>query len=284
VKRLFSVVLPLLLLAAGLASPARAQTASHRYVVFLAGLCPWTNSDAYCHGQIDAGTRARATFRTLIAAMSRAHLAYTPLYYSYDPAHNSYTVTQTHGSVSASTAALNAELQAVRSGDPAASFILIGHSLGGVIAARWAAGHAAGAESVITFDSPLRGIRAGSLLGSVFGGAVWKGLQPDSPTIRSITDRPASWWQATGHLHTVANTADVLVPPGEALLGARHTVTDSSCPVDLLVVRSCHGAVLSDTALNTWVVSHWLAPTVAPTPSPTAALPSPPAASPTAAP
>jgi pimeloyl-ACP methyl ester carboxylesterase len=239
--------------------------------MFLAGLCPWTNSDPYCHGQIDAGTRARATFGTLIAAMNRAHLGYTPLYYSYDAARSSYTVTQTHQSVTVSAAALASELNAVHSRDPSATFVLVGHSLGGVVAASWASGHTGPAlQGIVTFDSPLRGIRAGSALGTVFGGAVWTSLQPGSASIRAITARPGSWWQTTGHLHTVANTADLLVPPSEALLGETHTVTDSSCPRDLLVIRSCHGAVLSDAALSSWVVAHWLAPAPAPTPSPTA--------------
>jgi hypothetical protein len=280
VKRFLLAVLPLLLLVAGPSSPVRAQTPVHRYVMFLAGLCPWTGSDSHCHGTIDAGARARATFGTLIAAMNRAHLVYTPLWYSYDATRSSYTVTQTHESVSVATAALNAQLGTVRAHDSGASFLLIGHSLGGVVAARWAAGHTARPPAaIITFDSPLRGIRGGSILGNVFGGAVWKGLQPGSPAIRAITGRPSGWWQGTAHLHTVANTADVLVPPAEALLGDTHTVTDSSCPADLFVVHSCHGAVLSDAALNAWVVSHWLAVAA---PVPTATAPPPPAPSPTA--
>ncbi len=276
-KRFLLVLLPLVLLAAGMVSPVQAQTSSHRYVVFLAGLCPWTNSDHYCHGQIDAGVRARATFRTLIAAMRSAHLDYTPLYYSYDSTRSDYTVKQTHRSVGASAAGLSAEIRAVQSTDPEASFVLVGHSLGGVVAARWASMHrTAPAASVITFDSPLRGIRGGSVLGRVFGGDVWKSLQPGSASIRSIVTQPTAWWLTDGHLHTVANTADVLVPPSEALLGDEHTVADTACPRDLLFMRSCHGAVLSDATLNAWVVAHWIAPDLNPTPSPTP-MPTPPA-------
>lgn len=272
-KRSLFAVLPLLLLVAGMTSPVRAQTPSHRYVVFLAGLCPWTNSDPYCHGQIDAGVRARATFRTLIAAMKAAHLSYTPLYYSYDPAGSTYTVRQTHQSVGAS-ALLTAQIRATRAQDPGASFILVGHSLGGVIAARWASMHRTSpAASIVTFDSPLRGIRGGSALARVFGGDVWRSLQPSSQSIRAITAQPTAWWQTTGHLHTVANTADILVPPSEALLGDERTVADTACPQDLLFMRSCHGAVLSDTALNTWVVAHWIMPSLSSSPAPTSTVP-----------
>lgn len=279
-KRRLSVVLPLLLLAAGMAAPARAQTAPHRYVVFLAGLCPWANSDPYCHGHIDAGVRARATFRTLIAAMNAAHLSYTPLYYSYDGQSSTYTVTETQGSVGRSAAVLAGEIGAIQSTDPTATFILVGHSLGGVIAARWVAAHPRSpVASIIAFDSPLRGIRGGAALGTFFGGDVWKSLQPGSEAIRAIAAEPAAWWQTAGHLHTVANTADVLVPPSEALLGDGRTVADTACPRDLLFIRSCHGAVLSDAALNTWVVSRWIASALASTPPPTVpAVPTPPAA------
>jgi pimeloyl-ACP methyl ester carboxylesterase len=258
------------LLIAGMTSPARAQTSPHRYVVFLAGLCPWTNSDPYCHGQIDAGVRARATFRTLIAAMQAAHLSYTPLYFSYAAAGSAYTVKQTHESVGASAALLTADIRAVRAQDPDASFVLIGHSLGGVVAARWASTHRfTPAASIVTFDSPLRGIRGGSALAQVFGGDVWKSLQPGSASIRAITAQPATWWRTTAHLHTVANRADILVPPSEALLGEGHAVADTACPRDLLFMRSCHGAVLSDGALNAWVVTRWIAPVFSSTPSPT---------------
>lgn len=269
-KRALLLLFSFGLLAGGTVLPARAQAASHTYVVFLAGLCPWTGSDSHCHGEIDAAARARATFGTLIAAMTRDHLAYTPLYYSYDGAASSYTVAQTHGSVSTSAAALTQQIRAVRAHDPAASFFLVGHSLGGVIAARWAVGHrTAPVAGIITFDSPLRGIRGGSALGQIFGGPVWSSLQPGSSAIRAITKQPNAWWGASGHLHTVANRADVLVPPSEALLGEQHAVTDSSCPRDLLFIRTCHGAVLSDTALNAWVVARWIAPVAAP-PVPTA--------------
>jgi pimeloyl-ACP methyl ester carboxylesterase len=289
--------------------PANAQSPNHLYIVFLPGLCGWPHSDPYCRGEDNARTRARATFGTLIVALGRAHVQYRPVYYSYSSRNAlSYSAQDTEQPVAQSVAALQTQVQAVKGRDPGAHFDFVGHSLGGVIAAEWSLAHArqSGSKrlrgvrgylhSIVTLDSPLLGIRypyLGSLLSRIFGGQVWSDLQGNSPIIRRIVALPSSWWTYRGHLHSVANTRDILVPPGEALLGTSKQVTDDRCNVDLLLVRSCHGAVLSDSALNRWIACHWITtkqqcipatptatPTSTPSPSPTETPTPPPTSTP----
>lgn len=266
------------------------QPSAHLYVMFIPGLCGWQYSDPYCHGHVGAGSRARGTFSTLILALSAAHIQYTPLYFSYNPAHSDYyTVGDTHQAIAISTDALEKELRQVYQRDPQASFDLVGHSLGGVVAASWAVtdGRRYGLDpsqgllervgSIVTFDSPLKGIRTvytSNLVAQLFGGAVWYSLQPNEETIKEIMFFPDSWWRTVGHLHTVANVFDRIVPADEASLGDTKLVQDNACNRDILFFKSCHGAVLTDTTLNRWVVAHWLTPalprpTATPTPLPT---------------
>jgi pimeloyl-ACP methyl ester carboxylesterase len=279
---------------AGSTQRVAAQTApAHLYIMLMPGLCGYPGSDPYCKGNVNAQARAQSTFRTLTGALSRAHVKYTPLYFSYHVAQpKTYTVNDTHQSVARSVDALEAQLRAVRKTDAKATFDLIGHSLGGVVAASWAVsnGRAYGfngsgllhsVNSIVTFDSPLRGISSrymNSFVTRLLGGTVAYSLQPDSETIKEITFFPDSWWRTTGHLHSIANSADEIVPPPESLLGDRKLVLDSQCSRDVLFLRTCHGAVLSDATLNTFVACHWITtqyqcsapPTPTPTRTPTA--------------
>ena len=229
---------------------------------------------------------------------------YTPAYYSYaqrNPA--SYTAADTRQALTRSVSALAAQISAIHRKGPRAEIDLVGHSLGGVVAASFVAtgGRQSGSgalrgvsrylHSIVTFDSPLKGIGGsglGTILRSVFGGKVWTDLQRNSTVIRRIVGLPNAWWKSSGHLHSIANTRDVLVPPAEALLGAKKTVTDGSCPVDLVVLRSCHGAVLADRALNRFVACDWITTTqqcvATPTPTLTPTPTRPPTPTATAAP
>ncbi len=301
---------------AGSAQPA--PPAAHLYIMFLPGLCAYTNSDPYCHGRIDAAARARSTFHTLITELATAHVGYTPLFYSYNPSDaGGYTVSGTHQTVARSVDALERELRAARQRAPSSRFDLVGHSLGGVVAASWAVTngrqygfHASRGllqvvNSIVTFDSPLHGLQntlSNNLVTRLFGGDVAYSLQPDSETIKEILFFPNQWWRTKGRLHSVANRADIVVPPAESLLGQTRQVNDTACNRDLLFLRSCHGAVLADTVLNRFIACHWITtsdqcnPRPTPTPMPTAtqtpvpptptitptiALPPPPAISPT---
>ena len=284
-------------------SPPPLATASHLYLVLLPGLCGYENSDPYCHGQVSASARARGTFRVLLAAADRAGIHYTVVPYSYDPARSTYTVAETHQSVARSVAALDAQLQRVWNADPHATFVLVAHSLGGVVAASWTVTDARNetgpgsrqalsrVHSIVTYDSPLRGIPAvfsNPIAEAIFGGQVLHSLGRNSPTIRAILAFGDPWWRTQAHLHSIANRADRIVTAGEAALGDSRQVTDRNCPVDLLFIRSCHGAVLSDVALNTFVACNWITnatqcvtPTATPTPIPPTATPTATATTPT---
>src|SRR5207302_3492190 len=139
--------------------------------VLLPGLCAWTNSDPYCHGEINAAARAGATFRVLSQQLTAVHARYRAVYFSYDPRNPAgYTVDQTHQAVARSASALETQLRSVWTRDRNARFDLVGHSLGGVVAASWAVsdgrhygyhasqGLLSRVNSIVTYDSPVRGL------------------------------------------------------------------------------------------------------------------------------
>jgi hypothetical protein len=271
--------------------PASSQVVSPQrlYIMFLPGLCGPSSSN--CASRIDASGRGRATFHTLINTLARAGVAYQPLYYGFNPDHPAvYSPADTRQAISRSVFALDRQLRAVRRQDPKAIFDLAGYSLGGVIAANWTAtlarptravhGMLRYLHSIVTLDSPLLGIRTPGygIAAQFFGGDVWNNLQPDSAVITAITSLPGSWWKSRVHLHTVANTADRIVPPSESLLGEGHVVTDRSCRDTFLSITLCHGAVMDDVKLGRFIACRWMTsadqcvvkPTSTPTPRATA--------------
>jgi pimeloyl-ACP methyl ester carboxylesterase len=276
-----AAILPL-----GYSQAARpAASNPHLYVVFLPGICGWTGSDRYCKGTINAAARATGTFRTLIGQLGAAKIRYSPIFYSYRPGSSTYTVNDTHSSVARDVTGLEGQLRAVSKRDSKAKFVLAGHSLGGVIAASWAVstGRQYGLNpskgllrttlNIITFDSPVKGLYGRFWTNPVvrlFAGPAWYSLQTTSETIKEIVFFPDSWWRSTGHLHTIANSADEVVPPPESLLGDKKLVFDSHCSTDLLIFKTCHGTVLSDVTLNKYVACHWVTGPCACSPRPTA--------------
>lgn len=282
------------------AAATRARAASnHLTIVFMPGLCGLPGSDSHCSGRINAADRATATFVHLRAALNAKHVRYASLFYSYrlgQPQY--YTRADTRSRVERSVGALESQMRSAAKSDPTTRFVVLAYSLGGVVAANWAVtagrtGTRSGApallnrvQSIVTLDSPVRGIRTGILnedIGHALIGDAWYSLQPSSTVIRQILAYHDPWWKRTGHLHTVANTRDLIVPASEATLGTVHIVTDSKCNRDILFLRSCHGAVMEDDALSTYIVCHWIAssaclppatptatavPTVAPTATP----------------
>jgi hypothetical protein len=272
------------------ASPSRAS-AGHLYIALLPGLCGPINPD--CRPRTDAAARARATFALLLSSLKAARVQYVPVYYSYNPSNPAaYSPADSRQPVPRSVEALDRQLRAVESKDPAARFDLIGYSLGGVVAASWAVTDGRGVRgllkfvhSIVTLDSPLKGIHVGiaaPLVKQLFGAEVVNSLMPDSSTISGIVSFGNPWWRSAGHLHTIANTADRIVPPSEALLGETRTVTDAHCPADFLGIAFCHGAVLRDAQASRYIACNWITtasqcaapPTVTPTTQAPTATPS----------
>lgn len=259
---------------------ARAEVTQPVTVVFIAGLCPWPHADPYCIRRVNAAARGVATFAAVLTAMDEAHISYRALHYSYDPRDPaSYAVTDTHATLARSAAVLDRIVRRALAGAPDRKVDLVAYSLGGVVAAEWAAtlgrrerllGHV---RSIVTMDSPVRGVHAllpASVLVRVFSGNVWADLQPRSRAIRQITAFHDAWWRRSAHLHSLANRADRLVPPSDALLGDRHTVSDTVCPADFAFLHSCHGAILNDAAASRLIACSWIAPDNPCAPRPTA--------------
>ncbi len=274
---------------------AQVQPTRHLYIVFLPGLCGWPVGDRECRGRVSDAARGSATFQTLRGALSAAGITYSAVYYSYSVRHRRrYTAAETRQSIPLSVRALQKQILAIGRHDPNARIDLVGYSLGGVIETSWAAtrSHLRGGllhsiHSMVAFDSPMLGVQASfvsDFATSLIGGGVWADLRPNSATILRITSQSPRWWHHVAHMHSVANTADLFVPPFEAILGYPHIVTDAACPKDVLFLRSCHGAVQADRALNQWVACHWITNArqcLRPTPTPTATATPTPTASPT---
>lgn len=282
------------------AAPGRhaSATATHFYITFLPGICGPVNSD--CRTSTIAASRARATFHLLLRSLGDAHVRYLPIYYSYSRTNpHAYRPGDTRQAVPQSVDALNRQLRAVRQKDPAAQIDLVGYSLGGVVATSWVIsvarphGLLRSIHSIVTLDSPIKGVHLGAFAPfarRIFGTAVLNSLSPSSPTIKGITAFGSRWWRTAGHLHTVANTADLVVPPSEASLGEIRTVTDSRCPPDFLGIAFCHGAIMEDARVSRYVACHWITSTAqcaakpTSTPTPTVAPTSSPTSTPTTAP
>lgn len=178
--------------------------------------------------------------------------------YSYDGGTRPYRPADTvRRSIEADAAVLDTYVRAASHAD----IYLIGYSLGGVVAAYYAAAYpahdaAAGTRiaGVITLDSPVHGFRPTMpCLGSGMGGWVSKfefamnkwlvlpELQPNSAVIARIANLP----RAVPTL-TIASQDDCLVTPAQALLpGAQQVLTHSGHAADIV---ASHGAVLRDSA------------------------------------
>jgi pimeloyl-ACP methyl ester carboxylesterase len=164
--------------------------------------------------------------------------------FSYAGNAPTYDSSQTRQPLAVSARALDAQFRRWLAAYPGASFDLIGHSLGGAVAAYWAASIATPDElqavhSLITLDSPLTGIpqSIADRLFLPFFHPVAQDLLEGSPAIQTIARAPARWNNGPGTfaspIVTITNIRDYIVLalwatlPG-AVLVADDYGTDSS--------------------------------------------------------
>lgn len=211
---------------------------------------------------VDARGRAQATFGALIATLRHATAGRQAFgeadlrYFSYDPnAPTAYDPATTRQPLAVSAAALARELRAWRQREPRATFDLVGHSLGGVIVALWAADYATADDlryvhAIITLDSPLTGYPPSIFqlvepyLVPLFGDTA-RQLSSDSATLRHVARAPDHWQSGPDHfanaIYNVSNLRDLIVPAFIGTLsGADGTIEDFGTGPDALN----HGAVL----------------------------------------
>ncbi len=176
--------------------------------------------------------------------------------FSYAGDTPTYTSDQTRQPLAISAAALDAQFRRWQSAYPGATFDLIGHSLGGAVAAYWAASVATPAElhaihTIITLDSPLDGYPrtyADNFFLPFFG-AVANNLLAGSPAVTAMQAVPQHWINGPGTLAnplvTITNIRDLVVPffvatiPGAVLVADDYGSDNSSLN---------HGAILTSPA------------------------------------
>jgi pimeloyl-ACP methyl ester carboxylesterase len=176
--------------------------------------------------------------------------------FSYAGNKLTYASSQTRQPIAVSAHALDAQFHRWQRAYPRATFDLIGHSLGGAVAAYWAAAVASPGElraihSIITLDSPLGGFPR-SLADSFFTpffGPVAQDLLAGSPVIAAISRAPGRWGDGPGTLAnpivTITNVRDLVVPfflatiPGAVLVAGDYGPDSSSLN---------HGSILTSPA------------------------------------
>lgn len=271
-------------------TPQPASVLSHRYVVFIPGICFSVHTWGFCpthqDGRIDSNWRAWDTFHSLIGQLdpwahsNRVRYAYYSYWIHGDlKPPNWYYQDDTHHFLNDSSWQLDSQLRAIMTTnkDPHATFDLVSHSLGGVVAAYWAAKFAdpwmlAKIHSMISFDSPLQGNWGGlagdlalglnaALIQSIFTGNAGFDLAPYSPVVLAVRDGSnGTTAKLPGKVFTIGNSQDAVVNALESWLDRAQENKQihfpfGACTDDLQ--ESCHGTVLNDPQALNWAKS-WI--------------------------
>ncbi len=176
--------------------------------------------------------------------------------FSYAGNFPTYENSQTSQPLPVSARALDAQFRRWQHAYPNATFDLIGHSLGGAVAAYWAASIASPAElravhTIITLDSPLDGYprNYADMFFLPFFGPVASDLLAGSSDVRAIQRVPTRWLEGPGTLAsplvTLTNIRDLAVPFFLATIPGAVLVADDYGP-DASSLN--HGAVLTSPA------------------------------------
>lgn len=266
-----------LLAAPGGTAPVRAARAAPPLFVFVPGVTLSWRASAHQATQ----------FRAIATRLTRLLGPIDTMQYSYAGGIRAYGVLNTmRQSIGQDASVLDTYLRAQANKD----VYLIGYSLGGVIAAYYAATHPAydsranvRVAGVITLDGPVRGFRptmpclrpwlrraAIKVETAINRWLVLPDLQPRSKVIAAIAGLPRRVPTLT-----IASRDDCLVTPAQALLaGAREVETHSGHRSDII---ASHGAILNDPAatgaIASFVASFAATPAVTPTASITPTTP-----------
>jgi len=248
-------------------------TPPERFIMFIRGIC--AEPTFFCGNprQRYSPESYADGFKDLMSALGAAGFKYTAAYFSYwirtDQDHPRwYYPNDTHENLAQSSWQLDSQLRAILKAHPHATIDLVGHSLGGVVAAFWVANYATDdmlehIHSLITFDSPLEGIHSfAAIEGYYLSGPVWDDLHPASSQIAAIDsadsgvvpqlDGPGD---GMNRLHTIGNNADKLILASESWLpGAQDNRAIDNCSGDQPL---CHSRVLHSPKALGWATS-WI--------------------------
>jgi pimeloyl-ACP methyl ester carboxylesterase len=238
---------------------------THRYLILVPGLCATVKEiDVSCpEAPEPAAERAAGTFRILLSALSgwMRTSGVQEVAFSYAQDGGAYAGTNTRRPISASATSLDSQVSAILQADSSAQVDIVAYSLGGVVAAYWAAriappGTLTHVRTLITLDSPLEGDWVGSLASLALGnrvkttlrqaaGQAGHDLQPGSRVISAIRNRDSgAAARLAGRVYTIGNWRDLVVNAVESWLpGARANKDIIACATH---DSGCHGTVLRD--------------------------------------
>ncbi|HVA91848.1 MAG TPA: Mbeg1-like protein, partial [Chloroflexota bacterium] len=274
---------------------------SHRYIMLIPGIQLATITSDSPGQRCTVKGRQRQNpisyaggFNDLIGQILDAGQGYKIRYFSYFERGNCphptwYYPSDTHETLEASASALNSQLSQIVQSDSQATFDVVGHSLGGVVAAYFVV-HDADTDmlqrihSVITFDSPVLGITPfDTATSALLSGPVLFDLQPGSAAIQAINDSSSglvatltlpsdqyaistssegdTTYTNNNRVYTISNDQDnVIMSSTSQLNGARANNTINDCPIrvgssaDIQDSIACHSYVLRDPQAMQWAM------------------------------
>jgi pimeloyl-ACP methyl ester carboxylesterase len=211
-----------------------------------------------------------------IGAAPQVNTAVSVEDYSYRYPDLAYTRCDTSQPLRDSAARLTRQVGDLAARHPGARFLLVGHSLGGVIATYWAAAEAPGdllakTAGVVTLDSPLQGLRdIPAEMSDVVTGWVTAQLCSDrrvfdeltgagSEELSAVLGRAADRLAASGgRLYTGASRGDVPISwRGATLPGAEAQYFDSGICADWAALSSATPGLTADVRTTDWARVRW---------------------------
>jgi pimeloyl-ACP methyl ester carboxylesterase len=191
--------------------------------------------------------------------------------FSYRYPEVTYERCDTNQSLAASRDRLNAQLQDLATRHPSARFLVVGHSLGGVIATYWAASAPSPellrrTAGVVTLSSPLRGVNevppeirdlveTWMTAQLCFDPRLLAELHPeaaDSP-VATLARAVEALAANEGQLYTGASSGDIAISPAVALLpGAESRVFESGVCPDWTALNALAPELTGDPQTTDW--------------------------------
>ncbi|HLG69272.1 MAG TPA: carboxypeptidase regulatory-like domain-containing protein, partial [Chloroflexota bacterium] len=243
----------------------------HRRLFFMPGIVPATNPLT----TFGADARASDTFGNIAKTLSGpTGPGYTQPWHSFNYSSQwreqaTYEAEDTWQSLETERQSLADQLRYWQSQDePGTSYDIVAHSLGGSIAALWAAKETdptllAAVHSIVTLDSPVAG-----MLGSNWQGFFSFGLLQVVPAVSDLqnpdTITAMGWSPNTIDITTLSNTPDNIVPTSSAILNGACPTVLSTCLLNSpstgglfggILDTDHHGDILGDPAVPTIIAT-----------------------------
>ncbi|MBT3942963.1 MAG: hypothetical protein HOF43_09645 [Chloroflexi bacterium] len=196
--------------------------------------------DAFGTGEYNAESRATESFGELLLNLFSSS-GYTPAWFSYqstggyEGASGQYSASATTQALQISARALDEQIRDLiamardeHSAEIEPQIVIVAHSLGGAVTARWASSAndevLDAVKTVFTFDSPLGGIKG---LRSLFGGAAGANLQDPTEIARF------EYGTSRVDFAQIGNQSDLVVQLSESFTSEAWQTSTVSCLTSL---------------------------------------------------